>query len=299
LSAKLHFPTGSENSSFDGTVPLHADKISDVYADMPSLRKTDLAARFSLSLVPERPSSWELCGLKRLFDFTCVLIALPLLLPIFLVVGLAIRFTSRGPVLFLRKRTGRHSRTFTILKFRTMTHSDGSARNAVTTTENQRFTPVGPFLRRWKLDELPQLLNVLVGDMSLVGPRPKLPEHQIADLRCRPGITGAATIAFAREEQVLACLPGHHLEDYYLRIILPAKHRLDTEYMARATFSSDLKLIIDTILRRWDGAAMHRLLNTEAVEADSKVHKFKVPVSTVVSTRVANLTNDSSLVSAD
>ncbi len=199
-----------------------------------------------------------------------MLLALPLLIPIFLIVGLAVRLTSRGPVLFLQRRTGLHRRNFTILKFRTMEHLESGARNKVTTAGNQRFTPVGPFLRRWKLDELPQLLNVLMGDMSLVGPRPKLPEHQLGELRCRPGITGAATIAFAREEQILARLPHHHLDGYYHAIILPAKLRLDKEYMGQASFASDLRLIVDTVLRRWESSEIYKLLEADASEQQNK-----------------------------
>ena len=131
----------------------------------------------------------------------CALIALPLLMPVFLVIALAILFTSQGPVLFLQKRAGRHNRGFTILKFRTLEHREQGTHNSVTTAENQRFTPVGPFLRKWKLDELPQLLNVLIGDMKSRGHRPKLLKHQLGRLHCRPGITGAATIAFARESK--------------------------------------------------------------------------------------------------
>ncbi|MGA8739583.1 MAG: sugar transferase [Terracidiphilus sp.] len=246
----------------------------------------------SMSLAEERASSWSQSGMKRVFDIACVLLALPLLIPIFLVVGLAVRLTSRGPVLFLQKRTGLHRRSFTILKFRTMEHLESGARNKVTTAGNQRFTPVGPFLRRWKLDELPQLLNVLMGDMSLVGPRPKLPEHQLGELRCRPGITGAATIAFAREEQILARLPHHHLDGYYHAIILPAKLRLDKEYMGQASFASDLRLIVDTVLRRWESSEIYKLLEADASEQQNKSPKGKVPTPTLVASSILGLTGD-------
>src|ERR1019366_10656669 len=142
-------------------------------------------------------------------------LALPILIPLSLLIALSVRLTSSGPVLFLQERVGRYGRSFTILKFRTMTHSEDVARDLVTTTNNQQFTLVGPFLRRWKLDELPQLLNVLAGHMSLVGPRPRMPEHVNSTFGCRPGITGAATIAFAREETVLSNVPKHQLNAYY------------------------------------------------------------------------------------
>lgn len=228
-------------------------------------------ARLAPCLVIRRLSPWSRSGAKRFFDCVCVLLVLPLLIPVLLAIALAVRLTSSGPVLFLQKRVGRHGRTFTILKFRTMVHATDRAHHAVTTVGNQRFTPVGPFLRRWKLDELPQLLNVLWGDMSLVGPRPKMPEHLVSEIPCRPGITGAATIAFAREEMVLDRVPKHHLDSYYHKVVLPAKRRLDARYMARATFLSDLKLIVDSVLRRWDSSVMEGLLNTGAFEAEAKV----------------------------
>jgi lipopolysaccharide/colanic/teichoic acid biosynthesis glycosyltransferase len=193
---------------------------------------------------------------------------------------------------------GRHGRTFTILKFRTMACSKGKVRHAVTTTDNQQFTLVGPLLRRWKLDELPQLLNVLWGDMSLVGPRPKMPEHEIFDLPCRPGVTGAATIAFAREEADLAKVPDDHLETYYYTTVLPAKHRLDVEYMARATFLSDLKLIVNTVLRRSNSYPVKHLLHAEAFEGKDRIRltwRSVTPFPADASTAVSNLLSEDEL----
>lgn len=267
-----------------------------VVQGQPPLQELGASAHSSLHLAQDRISSWSLSGMKRFFDIFCVLTMLPFLLPILLVVALAVRFTSTGPVFFLQKRMGRHNRTFTILKFRSLTHLSGVAHNAVTTTENQRFTPVGRFLRRWKLDELPQLLNVLRGEMSLVGPRPKLPEHQIGTLSCRPGITGAATIAFAREEMVLVRVPKHYLDAYYRSTILPAKHRLDTEYTARATFGSDLKLILNSVFRRWDSEVMYSLLHTEQLETESRMRRIGAPVPSLASAPVPITTSEESLV---
>ena len=226
----------------------------------------------SFTLLTAKPlSSWSQSPLKRVFDCACVLAILPILLPILLIVALAVRLTSSGPVLFLQKRMGPHGRDFTILKFRTMTHLADRSHQPVTTSCNQNFTPIGPFLRRWKLDELPQLLNVLAGHMSLVGPRPKLPEHAISNLPCRAGITGAATIAFALEESILDRVPKNHLESYYHTVVLPAKHELDAEYMEQATFASDLKLIVDSVLRRWDCTIMEDLLSAWAFEQGNSV----------------------------
>jgi lipopolysaccharide/colanic/teichoic acid biosynthesis glycosyltransferase len=181
-----------------------------------------------------------------------VLAALPVLLPLIAVIALAVRLTSRGPVLFLQKRVGLNARPFTIIKFRTMIHSDVIDKGSITTADNRQITYVGRILRHWKMDELPQLFNVLRADMSLVGPRPKVPEQQVGYLRCRPGVTGAASIAFAREEVLLAHIPKQHLDTYYHDIVLPFKQQLDDAYMARATFMSDLQLILKTILRQWN-----------------------------------------------
>ena len=182
----------------------------------------------------------------------CVAGSLPISLPMLLAIGIAVRVTSRGPVLFRQKRMGRNGKEFTIFKFRTMpVHDCSSDRPAVTTNGNQEFTSVGPFLRRFKLDELPNLFNVLRGDMSLVGPRPKLPQHQPRRLHCRPGITGRATVVFAREEEALTRIPVEVLEVFYQSVILPLKQKLDNEYMANATFASDFKLLVISVLRSW------------------------------------------------
>lgn len=177
-----------------------------------------------------------------------------MLIPTLLLVALAVWTTSRGPVLFRQKRVGRGGRPFTIVKFRTLrgNRDDGSA--------GQRFTAIGRGLRRWKLDELPQLLNVLVGDMSLVGPRPKMREYQLRTPTCRPGITGAATIVFAREEELLERVLRLRSAETYRTVVMPAKHCLDTDYMARATFLSDLNLLVRTLLRRWDTRTLQAVI---------------------------------------
>jgi lipopolysaccharide/colanic/teichoic acid biosynthesis glycosyltransferase len=233
-----------------------------------------LAANSILHLVP-RPvlSPWSNSAAKRFFDCACVLAVLPLIVPILMMVAVAVWLTSEGPVFFRQQRVGRDGRLFTILKFRTIMHEANARCQAVTTDGNQPFTAIGPFLRRWKLDELPQIINILLGDMSLVGPRPKMPEHAIGDVPCRPGITGAATIAFAREETLLDRVPVHDLENYYHSVVLPTKRRLDAAYMARATFASDLKLIVNSVLRRWDDTIATRLLTLESLMLDGMTHE--------------------------
>jgi lipopolysaccharide/colanic/teichoic acid biosynthesis glycosyltransferase len=258
----------------------------DFDEEMVPVRSHATKAHSSPYLVIKRLSPWSQSGAKRLFDCVCVLLALPLLVPALLVVALMVRLTSSGPVLFLQQRMGRDGKPFTILKFRTMIHTTDIAHHAVTTAGNQRFTPVGSFLRRLKLDELPQLLNVLVGHMSLVGPRPKMPQHVISHLPCRPGITGSATIAFALEELVLDRVPKHRLESYYHKVVLPAKRQLDAEYMARATFLSDLKLIVNSVLRRWDISVMEDVLNSGAFGAEDRMMLSKAAHPDAASTHV-------------
>jgi lipopolysaccharide/colanic/teichoic acid biosynthesis glycosyltransferase/glycosyltransferase involved in cell wall biosynthesis len=219
-----------------------------------------MAVRASLPLCGPPLSWWSHSRAKRLFDVACVVPVLLLLVPMLVVIAVAVRITSRGPVLFLQKRMGRYGGWFTIAKFRTMIHSEGVEHNTITTEGNQQFTSIGPFLRRWKLDELPQLINVLLGDMSLVGPRPKVRDHRVSVLRCRPGITGAATIAFADEETVLDRIPQRELESCYRTLVLPAKRQIDSAYMARATMLSDLQILVRSVLRRWDTATVESLL---------------------------------------
>ena len=270
--------------------PIRTLEGADALEKQAQVRKSSTNPRSSIHLVRSRVSAWSRSGAKRFFDCACIIPLTPILIPVFLLIGAAVRLTSAGPALFMQKRMGRNGRIFTIVKFRTLEHREDRAHHSVTTADNQRFTPIGPFLRRWKLDELPQLWNVLKGDMSLVGARPKIQEHQIGHLECRPGITGAATIAFAREENFLARLPKHDLNDYYHEKILPAKHQIDVEYMARATFFSDFKLLVDTVLRRWDTSVMENLMSVAILAEDDNAH---VPVMT--HTHVSILSGDGDL----
>lgn len=199
-------------------------------------------------------SRWSKSSIKRGFDVLAVTLGLPLALPILAAVGLAVRLTSRGPVLFIQMRSGKDGKTFKIFKFRTIEHYRGACRPSFTTVGNQNFTCIGPHLRKWKLDELPQILNILRGEMSLVGPRPKVPAHERALLSCRPGLTGAATLAFAREEFILDRIPKSKLNAFVENVLLPLKREIDSDYMSHATFLSDLNLILKSVFRQWHGS---------------------------------------------
>jgi lipopolysaccharide/colanic/teichoic acid biosynthesis glycosyltransferase len=189
--------------------------------------------------------AWINSGRRRAFDFLVALTALLALSPLLAVLALVVYLSSAGPIFFRQRRMGRHGNEFTLYKFRSMRVS-GASGSPITVTGDSRITPIGTFLRRYKLDELPQFWNVLIGDMSLVGPRPKLPQHEALYLRVRPGITGPATLAFRQEEEVLAEIPAEELDAFYQEVVKPSKAWIDMDYIARATFSSDLRLLSDT-----------------------------------------------------
>ena len=191
-------------------------------------------------------SSWTLAPARRLMDITAATLALVLLWPLLLFIALCVRADSDGPVIFRQRRMGRYGNLFTIYKFRTMDVKTRHRDFTVTKHGDRRITAIGVRLRRYKLDELPQLWNVLIGDMSLIGPRPKLPHHETLEMPFRPGLTGAATLVFRCEEELLRQVPEEELEVFCVRRIAPCKARLDSEYMRTATFFSDLRLLFKT-----------------------------------------------------
>jgi len=186
----------------------------------------------------------------RLFDLTCAGTGLVLLSPVLALIALTILLSDAPPVFFRQTRVGRHGRPFRIWKFRTMrTCVHGSA---ITAAGDDRITKIGAKLRRHKLDELPQLINVLMGDMSVVGPRPEMPEYVESDapiwrevLLARPGITDLATLLFRDEENIL--IAGSDLESLYREHVLPAKLALNLGYLRSRSFWQDIKLILLTI----------------------------------------------------
>ncbi len=192
-------------------------------------------------------SNWSRSRRKRVFDFAAAAAILALLSPFLFVIAIVVRLTSPGPAIFRQRRVGMHGEEFTIYKFRTMQHAaEGSMRSS---HGDRRLTPPARWLRKYKLDELPQLVNVCRGHMSLVGPRPKLHAHKTMDTCFRPGLTGAATLAFAAEEHLLRDVHHDDLEETHRRLIAPRKLELDFTYMARATFRSDLGLMWKTLMR--------------------------------------------------
>ncbi len=187
----------------------------------------------------------------RWLDVSVSVVGLAVLSPLMLLIALAVKAGSRGPVLYRARRVGRNGRLFELYKFRTMV-ADAAARGPrITASGDARITRVGRLLRRSKLDELPQLVNTLKGEMSLVGPRPEDPEYvkyYSADerqvLRVRPGITSLATLLHRHEEQMLT---GPDWEATYRREILPRKLQIELDYLSRRTLSSDLMILAQTI----------------------------------------------------
>lgn len=192
---------------------------------------------------------------KRTLDLALVLPALILASPLMLVIAVAIRCSSPGPVIFRQVRVGRYGKHFNILKFRTMVPKASTRGPAITVGHDPRITVVGRFLRRHKLDELPQLVNVLLGDMSIVGPRPELArfvEHypkETADrvLSVRPGLTDLASIEFIDEDYLLTHCTDP--ERAYLELIVPRKLKYYEDYVARSSIWLDIQIIGRTLAK--------------------------------------------------
>ena len=189
---------------------------------------------------------------KRMFDLFFSILGILVLFPIGLIVGILIALTSKGSPLFIQNRAGKNGKIFRIVKFRTMVQGAESIGERMTIGDDPRIHPVGRFLRKFKMDEIPQLLNVLKGDMSFVGPRPLVPEHinlytktQQEVLLVKPGITDLASITFRKESEMLA-----RSEDplkTYVEEIIPRKVELNKEYIAKMSIPYDIWLILKTL----------------------------------------------------
>lgn len=188
-------------------------------------------------------SPWVASNSRRIFDCAVAAIALLLLMPVLAVCWLLVRLSSPGGVFFRQLRMGRDGKEFPLAKFRSMQTGCCDNLPSHTTQNDPRITAVGAFLRRYKLDELPQFWNVLKGDMSLVGTRPKLAQHEPLRLSHRPGLTGQATLAFRNEERMLLEVPTEEVDRFYEEILKPIKAELDIEYMQKATFASDVRIL--------------------------------------------------------
>jgi len=191
---------------------------------------------------------------KRIFDFTASLFGLIILSPFLLVVGILIYLSDGRPVFFKQRRIGKDFIPFDFIKFRTMIVNKEGSGPLVTQGNDPRITSLGKFLRKTKIDELPQLINVLKGEMSIVGPRPEVEKYVMMFkeeykeiLRVKPGITDYATIEFRDEETILD--QYRDVEEGYIKEVLPRKIELYKKYISEIGFLTDIKLILKTLLR--------------------------------------------------
>ena len=189
---------------------------------------------------------------KRVFDVTVCLALLLLFLPAFAVIAAVILCTSRGAIFYKQVRVGRHNRMFLVWKFRTMYSDADRSGPLITSSDDCRITPFGKYLRNLKMDELPQLWNVVRGDMSLVGPRPQVPrfvdafpsEQRAIIMTVRPGITGPTQLQFRDEEKMLKGQPNR--EGYYIERLLPIKCQMDVDYVRERSFWLDFGVLWET-----------------------------------------------------
>ena len=192
--------------------------------------------------------------MKRIFDFTCSFVGLFFLSPLILLLStILIKSTSKGPVFFIQERVGKDGKIFKMIKFRTMFVAQDSS-STISIKGDIRVTKIGVFLRRYKLDELPELINVLLGHMSLVGPRPdvtgyadKLVGEDRNILELRPGITGPASLKYSNEEEILG--KQKNPKAYNDEVIYTDKVRINLEYYNNQSIWLDIKIIFATIFR--------------------------------------------------
>jgi lipopolysaccharide/colanic/teichoic acid biosynthesis glycosyltransferase len=192
---------------------------------------------------------------KRLFDLVVVIPSIIIFIPVFFLIIIFIKLDSNGPVFFRQVRVGKHGKEFQIFKFRTMIVNAEDKGLQISTSTDSRITKIGVVLRKYKLDELPQLINVFFGQMSLVGPRPELPKYvahypfDVKDkvLSVQPGITDRASIEFRNENEMLENIDN--VEKEYTENILPIKLKYYLDYVDRHSFVEDLKIIAITIFK--------------------------------------------------
>ena len=189
--------------------------------------------------------------LKRIFDITLSLFGLIILLPFMLIIVILIKIDSKGPVFFKQIRVTKNGKEFKIFKYRTM-RVGSDKYSQITVGKDGRITKIGSFLRKYKLDEIPQLINVLIGDMSLVGPRPEVPKYvalytdeQKEILKVRAGITDYASIEFSDENDLLAS--EEEPEKAYIEKIMPKKIELNKKYLSEISVLTDIRIILLTI----------------------------------------------------
>lgn len=218
------------------------------YRELPESMKNEYTEQYCALL----NKKWYSLAVKRIFDIAVSLVILVILSPFFLILAAAIKLDSKGPVFYRQVRVGRFNRDFKIFKFRTMIQNADQVGPPLTLGEDPRITRVGRLIRKLRLDEFSQILNVLGGSMSLVGPRPEVrkyvnaytPEY-MATLLIRPGITASSSIAFKDEDKILNA--GGDPEKVYVEKILPPKMELNLQYLRNIGFWNDIKILFQTV----------------------------------------------------
>lgn len=218
------------------------------YSELPENMKNETTAEY-LEILKKRKFHLVM---KRCFDISVSLILLICFSPFFLLLAVAIKLDSKGPVFYRQIRVGRYNQDFKIFKFRSMVSNADKIGLAITTGNDPRITRMGKFIRKCRLDEISQLLNVLNGTMSLVGPRPEVRKYvdayqpkYMATLLVRPGVTAEASIRFRNEDELLA--QGDNPEKIYMEDILPIKMNLGLEYMKKVSVFRDMKIMFQTV----------------------------------------------------
>lgn len=192
--------------------------------------------------------------MKRAFDLVVATVGLIFSLPLLLLVAVAVRLFDGTPVFFVQKRVGQFGQPFEMYKFRTMKEFSGASGSQLTVNGDKRITNCGNVLRKTKLDEMPQLLNVIKGDMSFVGPRPevqhyvdKYTDHQKQVLKLKPGITDEASIQYVDESAVLS--KSENPEQFYIEVVMPEKIRINLDYAKHSNLWTDIKVVFRTVFR--------------------------------------------------
>lgn len=219
------------------------------FENLPKEMQTEVVREYYDVLVNHKMS----LAIKRVFDFVIALMLLIVLSPLLLILSALVGLTSRGGVFFRQVRVTTYGRTFRIFKFRTMVNGADHMGSQVTTNHDARVTKVGRFLRKVRLDELPQLLNILAGQMSIVGTRPEVPKYvdeytdeMRATLLLPAGVTSLASIMYKDEERLLS--QGEDVDDIYVHQVLPEKMKYNLDYVKTFTFGGDIKLMFQTVI---------------------------------------------------
>lgn len=241
------------------------------YDSLPEFLQTEEVLTYYKKLEKRKAS----LVVKRIFDFTVALIAVVILSPLYLILALAIKLDSEGPVFYRQERVTTYGRKFSIFKFRTMVVNADKIGTLVTVNRDPRITRVGAMLRKFRLDETPQLINILTGDMSFVGTRPEVQKYvdrytdeMNATLLLPAGVTSLASIFYKDEDKLLSA--AENADDTYVEDVLPGKMEYNLAYIEKFSFFYDIKLMIMTVLA---------VIGVDFKDEEKTIEKEKTPVA--------------------